>query len=210
MPACGVCLKTTGSREAYHADCLEKLFGVRSLPSLGDIELRTLLPVGFRNGRKNVAFRSAGKGLLGPVAGPTRTPDIATRRSIHSQARACQVSLGAAERTCDDAHGRFGGHRNAAFWIAMAERRLAGLCDQTLRSFGRRHKIARRRFLSAWRNADAGQVSRSAANNAFACCESTLPNRLLKPASFLKISLFSWWVANGDHHLKNLSSLDRS
>jgi serine/threonine-protein kinase HipA len=42
MPPCRVCLKHTRNSNSYHPACLQRLFGVGSLPKLEKIKLSTL------------------------------------------------------------------------------------------------------------------------------------------------------------------------
>jgi serine/threonine-protein kinase HipA len=206
MPACNICLKKTSRSEACHRDCLERLFGVGALPRLEGIELRTLY---------RLASEMAGKMSISGVQEKVSlalSPDKTELRIAASGGRFILKPEPARYASVP---------QNEHVTMLMAA--LAGIETPPfgllwLKDGAAAYVIKRFDRLddgSKLHVEDFCQLSESPLRDKYKGSGEQCVRILRKYATeplievrkLFKILLFSWWAANGDRHLKNLSLL---
>jgi serine/threonine-protein kinase HipA len=204
MPICRVCLKTTKGSDHYHQACLERLFGTESLPNLEEVELSNLY---------RIASEMAGKMSISGVQEKLSlalSPDKSELRLSPTGGRYILKPEPARYSTVP---------QNEHVTMLMASLveietppfGLIWLKDGTpayiIKRFDRTDD-GRKLHVE-----DFCQLSEIPLKDKYHGSGEECVRILKKYASeplveirkLLKVLLFSWWVANGDQHLKNLS-----
>ena len=203
MTTCHICLQSTGDEQRYHPSCLEALFGIRTIPKL-DFSLPLLDASRNRDGRKmsisgmqeKVSLRlsddktrlevavSGGRFILKPE--PSRFAFVPQNEHLTMNlARLVGVELPA-----------FGLFELTDGTMAYLIKRFDRTDDGTKRSVEDFCQLA-------------GKPLRDKYDGSGELCVRILRQYASEPLieirKLYKILLFSWWVSNGDHHLKNFS-----
>jgi len=206
MATCGVCLKRTSGSDSYHQVCLERLFGVGWLPRLDGIELSTLY------------------GLASEMAGKMSISGVQEKVSLalSSDRSELQISPRGGRYILKPEPARYSSvPQNEHVTMLMAS--LVGIETPPfglvwLKDHTPAYVIKRFDRLddgSKLHVEDFCQLSESPLKDKYRGSGELCVRILRKYASeplieirkLYKILLFTWWVANGDQHLKNLSLL---
>ena len=206
MPACGVCLKKTSGSDSYHRGCLEGLFGVGSLPRFGEIELALL-------------YR-----LAAEMAGKMSISGVQEKVSL-------ALSADKSELLISPSGGRYILKPEPARYssvpqnehVTMLIARLAGIETPPFGLVWLKDGSPAYVIKRFDRLADGGKLHvedfcqlcelplRDKYQGSGEQCVRTLRKYASEPLieirKLFKMLLFAWWIANGDHHLKNLSLL---
>ena len=206
MPTCGVCLKRTKGSEAYHRACLRRLLGIDRFPKFDTIDLGTL----YRQ-----AAEMAGKMS---VSGVQEKVSVALSADQHE----LQIATRGGRYLLKPEPARFPSvPQNEHVTMLMAEVvgietppfGLVWLKDGSpaylIKRFDRLDDSGKLQL------EDFCQLSQSSLKDKYRgsgeLCVRLLKQYASEPLieirKLFKLLLFSWWVANGDHHLKNLSLL---
>jgi serine/threonine-protein kinase HipA len=206
MPGCQICLKQTNGSEIYHRACLERLFGVGKFPKFDTVDLSTL----YRQ-----AAEMAGKMSISGVqekVSVALSPDKSELRISATGGRyilkpepARFASVPQNEHVTMLIASSIGIETPPFGLVSLHDNSIAYLIKRFDRlDDGTKLQVE-----------DFCQLSESPLKDKYRgsgekCAEllrtyATEP--LIELRKLFKILLFSWWVANGDHHLKNLSLL---
>jgi len=206
MPACGVCLEATSGSDLYHPSCLEWLFGVGTFPKFDTLDLKTLyrqaaqmagkMSISGVQEKVSVALSpDESELLIAPTAGryilkpePARFP--AVRQNEHATMRLASL-VGIDIPPCGLVWLKDG---SPAFLIKRFDRLDDG------------RKLPAEDFCQL-SESPLRDKYRGSAEQCARILKKHSSEPLIEVRKLFKLLLFSWWVANGDHHLKNLSLL---
>jgi serine/threonine-protein kinase HipA len=204
MPICRVCLKTTKGSDYYHQACLERLFGIRSLPKLEDVELSNLY---------RIASEMAGKMSISGVQEKVSLALSPDRRELRMSPTG----------------GRFILKPEPARYSSVPQNEhvtmlMASLVEIETPPFGliwlkdgspayiikRFDRTDEGRKLHVEDFCQLSEIPlkdkyRGSAEECVRLLRKFASEPLVEIRKLLKLLLFSWWAANGDQHLKNLS-----
>lgn len=208
MTACRICLQSTGNDPPYHPRCLESLFGSRTLPHL-EFSLPSLM---------RLATEMAGKMSISGVQEKVSL-------KLSEDASRLEVAPSGGRYILKPEPSRFAFvPQNEHLTMSLA--RLAGietppfglfeLADGTIAYLIKRfdrgdngEKFPMEDFCQL-----AGKPLRDKYDGSGELCVRILrqfaSEPLIEIRKLFKMLLFSWWVANGDQHLKNFSLFTRS
>ncbi|HVC95604.1 MAG TPA: HipA domain-containing protein [Pirellulales bacterium] len=206
MPNCGVCLKPTSGSDSYHRPCLQRLFGIGKFPKFDTIDLSTLyrqatemagkMSISGAQEKVSVALSTdqselriaatGGRYILKPE--PARFPSVPQNEHV-TMLMASLVGIETPPL--------------GLVWLkdgspAYLIKRFDRLDD------GRKLQVEDFCQLSERPLKDKYQGSAEECVRILKRYASEPPIEVRK---LFQVLLFSWWVANGDHHLKNLSLL---
>ena len=204
MPSCLICLEKTRAAEEYHSKCLESLFGTKTLPTL-DVELSELYKLAATKMAGKMSISGAqekvslvlsedktslevaatgGKYILKPEG--SRFSAVPENEHL-SMAMAREMSIEVPE---------FG-------LIRLKEGSIAYIIKRFDRTDGGK-KIPVEDF-----NQLAMKRLRDKYNGSGEECVKIIrkyaTETLIEVQKFFRLMLFSWWMANGDMHMKNFS-----
>ena len=206
MPGCGVCLKRTSGADSYHPACLERLLGIGTFPKFDTIDLSTL-------------YRQAAE-----MAGKMSISGVQEKVSV-------ALSPDKSELRISAAGGRYILKPQPARYPSVPQNEhvtmlMASAAGIETPPFGLVWlKDGSPAFLikrfdrledgSKLQVEDFCQLSGSALRDKYRgsgeqcvrLLKQYASEPLIEARKLFKMLLFSWWVANGDHHLKNLSLL---
>jgi len=203
MAICRICLKPAGQELDYHAECLESLFGVAVLPVL-DLELSRILGLAAEMAGKmsisgvqeKVSLRLSddlSRFEVAPTGGRYLLKPEPSRFAFIPQNEHLTMRL--AELAGIEVP-RFGLVELKDKAIAYVVKRFDRLDDGT--------KIQVEDFCQL-----GGKPTRDKYQGSGELCVRILRKYATEPLieirKLFKLLLFSWWVSNGDHHLKNFS-----
>ena len=203
MPGCRVCLKPCPGGEPYHPACLESLFGSPSLPWLG-FSLTSLMRVAtemagkmsISGAQEKISLRLSddeSQLVLAPNGGRYILKPDPARFSLIPQNEHLTMCL--AQLTGIEVPP-FGLVELQGGAVAYLVKRFDRLDDGS--------KLAVEDFCQL-----AGKPIRDKYEGSGELCVHILRQYASEPLieirKLYQLLLFTWWVANGDHHLKNLS-----
>ena len=209
MPICGVCLKKTSGSDSYHRACLELLFGIDTFPKFDTIDLSTLyrqaaemagnMSISGVQEKVSVALSpdkselqisaTGGRYILKPE--PARYPSVPQNEHV-TMLMASAVGIETPP---------FG-----LVWLkdgspAYLIKRFDRLDDGS--------KLQVEDFCQLSESALRDKY-RGSGEQCVRILKQYASEPLIEIRKLFKMLLFSWWVSNGDHHLKNLSLLTTS
>jgi serine/threonine-protein kinase HipA len=204
MAICGICLEDTPGTDRYHEACIQELFGTQTVPDLGDIELSTLY---------RLAAEMAGKMSISGVQEKVSLALSVDKASLQIAANGGRYIL----KPEPAMYSSLPPNEHVTMLLArLAEIDtppfgLMWLKDQTpayiIKRFDRLDdgsKLAVEDFcqLSGSRLRDKYKGS---GEKCVRLLKQFASEPIIEVRRLFKLLLFSWWVSNGDHHLKNLS-----
>lgn len=205
MSACLACLEPVGASR-YHARCLTALFGAPALPAI-DLDLAKLHTAALAMvGRTSLSGvqRKISLGLTGDRK-PTLQVEVAHARFILKPQAGTFPSLPENEHTTMRIASAFGIEVPACALIELNDGSLAYI----VRRFDRTDagaKLRQEDFCQLAQLSPKDKYESSAER-----CVKLVKRHATEPGievlKLYRLLLFSWWVGNGDMHLKNFSLL---
>ena len=204
MSSCLICLGKTKGDEEYHASCLESLFGTKELPSL-DVELSELYKLAATKMAGKMSISGAQE-KVSLVLSPDRTtlevaasggqyilkPE-ASRFSAVPQNE--QLSMQMA-RSVSIEVPEFGLMRLKEGSIAYIVKRFDRTDDGKKLRVEDFNQLAMKKLRDKYNGSgeECAKIIRKFASET-----------VIEMQKFYRLVLFSWWMANGDMHMKNFS-----
>ena len=206
MPACGVCLKPTSGSERYHSACLQRLLGTGTFPKFDTIDLGTLYrQAAEMAGKMSISGAQEKVSLalspdlselrLAPTGGHyILKPEPARFASVPPNEHVTMLMASLVEIETSPFGLVWLKDGSPAFLIKRFDR----LDDGSKLQVEDFCQLSESHLKDKYRGSGE-QCARILKRYA--------SEPLIEVRKLFKVLLFSWWVANGDHHLKNLSLL---
>lgn len=203
MPACRVCLTPCAGSEPYHPACLETLFGSPSLPWLG-FSLSSLMRVAtemagkmsISGAQEKISLRLSddeSQLVIAPSGGRYILKPDPARFSFVPQNEHLTMCLAALT-----------GIEVPPFGLVELQEGAVAYLVKRFDRLDEGHKLAVEDFCQL-----AGKPIRDKYDGSGDLCVRVLRQYATEPLieirKLYQLLVFTWWVANGDHHLKNLS-----